>query len=333
MASDSETRCIEICVETDREAAEAVCALLSTYGDSAPVMEQVWEAADAPVIRVKTYLSAADSDQVPRIEEALWHLSQIHPISEPSVRWLSEADWLEAWRAGYTLQRIGRRVVIKPSWETHVARADEIVVELDPGQAFGTGLHPSTRLCLTALEDWVEAGDSVLDAGTGSGILAIAAAKLGAGRVLGIDIDEVALRVAEANVRANGVQDAVRLRQASLLDLGTGPASGVEVPGSRSHVVEAGGCFAGLRRLAMTERCFTLVVMNILAKVIAESAQALADCLCAGAAFIVSGIMVPQKDLVLEALAEAGLRTHEQRIDGDWIALIGRKEGRQGGKR
>ncbi len=321
MASEPSAKCIEISVETDHEAAEAVASLLSEYGDSAPVIEQVWEEAAAPVLRVKTYLSPRDSGTVRRVEEALWHLSQIHPISEPSVRWLSEADWLDAWRSGYTLQRIGRHVVIKPSWQDYLAAEGELVIELDPGLAFGTGLHPSTRLCLVALEDFLRPGDCVLDVGTGSGILAIASALLGAEQVLGIDIDEMALRVAGANVEANGVHEVVRLEQASLPCLS---ARGEECePGLSVQLRKPQACDAR----SVWRGAFVLVVINFLANVIGLSAAAISDCLRPGAMFVVSGIMVPQEDMVRPAFSEARLLIEERRIDGDWIALVGRKEG------
>ena len=300
-------KCIEISVETDNEAAEAVSAMLSEYDGSGPVVEQVWQESGCPVVRVKLFLSTRQSEAVARIEEALWHMGQLHPISEPSVRWLDEADWMEAWKARYSLQHIGRRIVIRPSWQSYQSENGEVVIQLDPGMAFGTGLHPSTRLCLRALEDWMRPGDCVLDVGTGSGILAIAAAKLGARSVVAIDIDETALQVAAENASANDTQDLIHLEQASLL-----PAS----PQTESP----------------WEGTADFLLMNILAKVVAASSERIAAHLAADGVFVVSGITQSQEEQVLQALAAAGLQIKERREEGDWVALIGGKEGRQGAK-
>src|SRR5690606_31571117 len=106
-----------------------------------------------------------------QIEEGLWFLSRIYPIPEPQIRTVREEDWAHAWKKFYKPLRVGRHILLKPSWEEVEPAADDILVELDPGMAFGTGLHPSTRLCIVALEDIVKPGDRVLDVGTGSGVL------------------------------------------------------------------------------------------------------------------------------------------------------------------
>ena len=141
-----------------------------------------------------------------QVEEALWHLRQIASIPEPQFRTVVEEEWANAWKEHFHVTRIGQRLVVKPSWREYTPQADDIVLELDPGMAFGTGLHPTTQMCLLALEKYVRGGERVLDLGTGSGILAIAAVKLGAAACLATDIDPVAVEAARANVAANGVQ-------------------------------------------------------------------------------------------------------------------------------
>jgi len=321
LPSEDSVKCIEITVETDHEVAEAVCAVFSDHSQTGPVIEEVWaDGAQMPTIRVKTFVPAEHGGSLPRIEEALWHLQQIYPFPAPTIRWLSTADWAEAWKADYTVQHIGRHIVVKPSWQPYDASSDQVVIELDPGLAFGTGLHPSTRLCLIALEDSLRPGNRVLDAGTGSGILAIAAAKLGADSVVALDIDRTALQTAQANLMRNGVERKVSLQRASLC-----PAADLEwandpPPTFRDRTSDGKG--------------FDLVLMNILARVIIQSAEAMATCLGIGGRFVVSGIIEPQEESVRQFLADAGLSVLERRTQKDWVALIGcrsdRKEYRQG---
>jgi ribosomal protein L11 methyltransferase len=320
-------KCIEITVETDNEAAEAVSAVFSEYSQSGPVVEEIWsDGVQLPTIRVKTFVPAEHGGSLPRIEEALWHLRQIYPFPAPTIRWLSPADWAEAWKTDYTVQHIGRHIVVKPCWRSHATSSDEVVIELDPGLAFGTGLHPSTRLCLRALEDNLRPGDRVLDAGTGSGILAIAAVKMGADSAVALDIDRMALETAQANLVRNGVQEKVSLRRASLCPVADSDCRNDPVPTFQDSTSVAKG--------------FDLVLMNILAKVIIQSAEAMAACLSAEGKFIISGIIEPQEESVRQALAAVGLSVSERRAQKDWVALSGcrsdlpgdRKECRQGGR-
>lgn len=217
---------------------------------------------------------------------------------------------MEAWKSDYGIQRIGCRVVIRPSWQSYTAAPDQVVIELDPSLAFGTGLHPSTQLCLVALEEYLQPGDRVLDVGTGSGILCIAAAKLGASSVVAVDIDNVALDVARENIARNSVQKVISLQRASLHPLSTS-----DQPGARVETFNALGTWNG---------AFDLLLMNIFANVIVRSAEAIAACLTADGLFIASGITEPQEHMIRQALAAAGLTVAKRRVQKDWVALIGR---------
>ncbi len=310
-------RCIEISVQTDSEAAEAVSALFNEYSQCGAVVEELWgNRPESITFRVKTFLPPEGTSTLQHIEEALWHLGQVYPIPAPSIRWLSDADWLDKWKSGYSLQQFGRHIVIKPSWQAYAAAPDDVVIELDPGMAFGTGLHPSTRLCLEALEDLVRPGHQVLDVGTGSGILAIAAAKLGAADVVALDIDPMAIQVAEENTARNGLQEKISFVQASLQGQ-TALGSAVNTP--QAFCVREGW-----------NGKFDLLMMNILAPVIAQSAREIAICLSTGGTFIVSGIIESQEGGVRQAFEQAGLHVAERRTQNDWVAWIGGKENKQG---
>lgn len=300
---------IEVSVQTDGEAAEAVSALFNRYGHGGAVTEEVRSGAAPGVVRVKAFLTPEETCNLSRLEEGLWHLAQIYPIPTLSARWLSETDWAEAWKSGYKVQRIGKRFLIKPSWQAYTPAPNEIVIELDPGLAFGTGLHPSTRLMLKGIERLTKPGARVLDVGTGSGILAIAAAKLGAAHVLAVDIDSVAIEVAHANAARNGVENVISLQRASLIF--SPPLNAAE---DGTPILDVYDAWRG---------AFDLLLMNILADVITRSAEAIAAALAVGGQFIVSGIIESQEDSVRQALVAAGLTILQRQRAKDWVALIG----------
>jgi len=282
---------LEVSVEVDYETAEAVAEVLSRYTGRGVVIEGGPDGWETEPVIVRGYLPADDQlwSVKRRIEEGLWHLGQIRPVPEPTFRMIAEEDWSEAWKKQLKVLRIGERLVIRPSWLEHSPEPEDVIIELDPGMAFGTGLHPTTQLCLCALERLVRPGLEVLDLGTGSGILAIAAAKLGAGHVAAFDSDEQAVRVARANVIQNGVSDDVTVRRGSLSD----------VP----------------------ER-YDLVVVNILARVVMKMAEAgLSERLRPGGAVVAAGITADQAAEVVAALERNGLELTDQRQRGDWVSL------------
>ena len=218
---------LEVAVTCDGEAAEAVAELLRplAHGNSV-VLEQLGAPGvpevDAlePQLTVKIFLPEEhDTPHVRRkIQEALYYLGRLYPIPEPAFRKLEDRDWAEAWKERYEPFRVGDRFWIRPSWADveGPVEADDIVLTLDPGMAFGTGLHPTTQMCLRALERLVQPGMHVLDVGTGSGILAIASAALGAAHVRAIDTDPQAATAARENVERNEVAHLVNVRLGSL---------------------------------------------------------------------------------------------------------------------
>jgi ribosomal protein L11 methyltransferase len=303
---------LEISVRCDGEGAEAVGELFNRYNSGAEGrggavvdiggFNAVGELTD-PSVTVRTYLPATEEGHAicHRIEEGLWHLAQLHPLPEPQVRELAETDWAEAWKAQYQPLRVGRRLLITPSWLSPETAPGDVVIELDPGMAFGSGLHPSTRLCLTLLEQRLQPGDTVLDLGTGSGILAIAAAKLRSGPVLARDTDEVAVQVAQENVDANSVAHLVRVEQGSL------PQPGARGPAKVGHIAQT----------------WDLILVNILADVIiALLDQGLATLLSPGGQLILSGIIHTRAADVESALQAQGLAISERWPEGDWLALL-----------
>lgn len=286
---------LEVSISVEAEVAEAVAEVLSRYAEHGVAIEAGPGGLRAGPVVVRAYLPADDQlwAQRRRVEEALWHLGQIQHIPPPDYRTVAEEDWAEAWKERMSVLHVGRHLVIRPSWLDYQAGASETIIQLDPGMAFGTGLHPTTQICLAAIEELTRPEMRVLDLGTGSGILAIAAAKLGAARVLALDTDPVAVRTARENVSANNAQGAVEVAQGSLKD----------VPGD-----------------------YDLVVVNILAKTIIDMAQAgLAERVKAGGTLVAAGILAHQASQVVAALGDQGLALVEQRQAGDWACLLARR--------
>ncbi len=316
---------IEISMAVDGEAAEAVSALFEQYGEGGAVIEEVPIPPGLPMVgggastpalakvegavslvdeavkgyearavrRVaKAFIPAGDDGRLETLRQALWHLGQVHPLPEPQVRELGPTDWAEAWKSGYQVLSIGRRLRIVPSWIPYTPGPEDVVVTLDPGMAFGTGLHPSTQLCLQALEELMRPGMRILDVGTGSGILAIAAARLGAAEVLAVDIEGVAVRTARENVAINGVGGVVRVEQGSVDEVYRGAYDGV--------------------------------LANILAEIIARLAPDLARHTARQGWLVASGIIESRLPAVERACGVAGLEVVRRWQAEDWVALEAR---------
>ncbi|MFN2222461.1 MAG: 50S ribosomal protein L11 methyltransferase [Candidatus Promineifilaceae bacterium] len=296
---------LEVSVVVDGEGAEVVAETLRPYAHgNGVVLEQRGDASSAdpdalePEVTVKVFLPG--EQDVPevrrRIEESLYHLGRLYPIPSPTFRRLEDEDWANAWRKHYHPFRVGKRLWIRPSWlEEDDSAEDDIVIAVDPGMAFGTGLHPSTQMCLRQLEALVQPGMRIMDVGTGSGILSAAAAKLGADQVLAFDTDYLAVLAAVENARRNSVSPVLRLFQGELA--------------------------------AIRPSCWNVVVVNILAPVIVDllSQSALVSYLGEDSYLVLSGIIEEQENTVVAALTASSLEVKDRMTVRDWVCLMAQK--------
>jgi ribosomal protein L11 methyltransferase len=298
---------IEVSLSVDGESGEAVAELLQRYGHQGVSIEQEdippdeWDDGEAlppERLTIRAYFPAdGRADEAKQqLETALGHMSLMYPMPKPTYRIVHDEDWAEAWKTHYHPVRIGRRLFIRPLWIQAETGPDDLVIALDPGMAFGTGTHPTTQLCLEALEDRVHPGMKVLDLGCGSGILSIGAAKLGAASVLALDIDPIAVKVTAENAEQNGVGDKITAQEGSLENVVT------------------------------SARRFDLLVVNILARVIiAMCDQHLGDVVRPGGVALFSGLIEEQADDVEAALRKTGLEPTARRQQGDWMLVEARR--------
>jgi ribosomal protein L11 methyltransferase len=298
---------LEIAVDADVEAVEAVSEILGRAAPGGTSVEPAFELVDEGLgarvdptrpATVRAYVPARDQATADRAvaaaAEALGHLQAfgLRPIGELRTRIIHESDWAEAWKAYFPVIRVGRRIVIRPTWRRHRAAPGDVVLALDPGMAFGTGLHPTTRLCLAGVESLADRGvladARVLDVGCGSGILAIAAVKLGAAGAVGVDTDPIAVEATTANARRNRIARRIRARVGSL-------PSG--------------------------EGSFDVVLANLIAGLLVPLAPALRDELRPGGTLVASGIFVDREPDVRDAFEAAGLAVSGRTAEGDWVAI------------
>jgi ribosomal protein L11 methyltransferase len=310
---------LELSVTADNEAVEAVSEVLGRFAPGGTSVEPAFALLDdglravvdpsGPAV-VRAYVAAGDGAAlraaIAGARTALGHLQafELRPIGDLEVRIVHETDWAEAWKAHFPVLRVGRRVVIRPTWRRHRRAPGDVVLALDPGRAFGTGLHPTTRLCLAGIERLADAGRlargaardgsaRVLDVGCGSGILAIAAGRLGAGEVLGVDTDPIAVEASIVNARRNRLARRLRFRQGTLPS-GVGP--------------------------------FDVVLANLIASLLVSLARPLRDELRPGGMLLASGIFMDRESEVVAALTEARLRVIDRSAEGDWVALTADRE-------
>ena len=231
------------------------------------------------------------------IESGIEYFNTLEPWSYETVavekRIIPDENWAENWKQSYHALRAGKHLVIKPSWEEYAPRDGDHIIEMDPGMAFGSGYHDTTRLCLTLLEKYLRSGQRVIDVGTGSGILALGAAFSGAGSVLAIDIDPDAVRVARENVAHHGLSDKIQVLEGDLLS-------------------------------RVSETC-DVCIANIIADIIVSSAVQLRDHIVPGGLFICSGIILERSDEIRSVLLAAEYEIVEQLSTEEWTAFCVRR--------
>ena len=302
----------EISIQTSHEATEAVADIFHDLGASGVVIEDpelinsyrrsgTWDYCDIPeeldteVVTIKAYLPVDDllDDKLRIFEDRVNRLHE-HNLDKGrgciNCREVQEEDWASSWKEYFHPVRVSDHIVIKPSWEEYLPVAGDIIIELDPGMAFGTGTHHTTAMCIRCLEDVIKPADTVFDVGTGSGILAVAAAKLGAARVRGVDLDPVAVRVAKENVAFNKVADTVEITQGDLLTGVYGKAN--------------------------------VIIANIIADIIIKMLADVKTRLAPNGMFIASGIIAERLSDVTAALLEQGFVIDKVTEEGGWVAIM-----------
>ncbi|MGJ7921425.1 50S ribosomal protein L11 methyltransferase [Neobacillus sp. LXY-4] len=308
----------EISIHTTNEAIEPISNILHEAGASGVVIEDPFELSKERVDRfgeiyqlnpddypeegviIKAYIPINSflGETVEEIKDAINNLILFNidiGKNNVTISEVNEEEWATAWKKYYNPVKISERFTIVPTWEDYSpVSSDELIIELDPGMAFGTGTHPTTVMCVQALERTVSLGDTVIDVGTGTGVLSIAAALLGAKNVTALDLDEVAVQSAILNIKLNKVKEYVNVSQNNLLDGIEGPAD--------------------------------IVVANILAEVILRFTDDVARVVKKDGYFIASGIIQQKKNQVKEAIENAGFSIEETLVMEDWVALIAKKK-------
>lgn len=295
----------QLSVDVDSEAVEAVTELFGRYGfnEGVAIEEPYVQDQDGDNLGIDTdkpftvHTYVAEEDFKPEIIEelrqALYFLGQLRGVSDVRVTSLQEQDWANAWKEHFQVHRIGDRVVIRPPWREYEPKDDDVVIVLDPGMAFGTGLHPSTRLSMLGTEEVVKPGDTVLDVGTGSGILAIAAVKLGAVKADTVDVETVAVKATAENAEANGLGDQIKV------ELGS---------------VGEGEPFWGEQ--------YDVVLANIIARVLIELSETIVAHTKPGGKIVLAGIIESREQDVIDAFQAAGATVINRRFAEDWVSLV-----------
>ncbi|WP_077367982.1 50S ribosomal protein L11 methyltransferase [Anaerosalibacter sp. Marseille-P3206] len=309
---------IEVQIKTTTEAEEVVANILYEAGVGGLAIEDPndilaftqnednWDYIDPSLLKhdfegiiIKAYFPESEDllDKIELIKQNIEKIPQYNldkGLGEVTVSEVDEKDWAETWKKYYKPKKIGEKIVIVPSWEEYEREEEDIIIELDPGMAFGTGTHETTSMCIKQLEKYIKPDYTVFDVGCGSGILSIVSAKLGAKKVIAVDIDEVPVRVSKENIELNKVSDIVDVRRGNLLDV--------------------------------VDEKADLVVSNIIAEVIVELTQGIVKYLDGNSIFIASGIIVEKMDMVKEALEKAGFQILEVDIMKDWVCIVSKLE-------
>lgn len=306
----------EVQIQGTRETEDILTGILYDWGATGLAIEDPldianlsqskkdWDFIDSSLINlqidgllIKAYFSEEEEDleeKVKNIKDAIKNhpnlKSDEHAITITRV---DENDWAESWKQYYKPIRLGEKIVIKPSWEDYEEKSEDIIIELDPGMAFGTGTHETTIMCTETLEECVKPGDTVYDIGTGSGILSIVAAKLGAKKVIGVDLDPLCVKVANENIKINNVEDIVEIKNGDLLEV--------------------------------IENKADIIVSNIIAEVIAGMTNDLKQYLNDNGTFIASGIILEKIELVEDSLIKNGFKIVEIKKTNVWACIVATK--------
>jgi ribosomal protein L11 methyltransferase len=305
---------IEVQIKTTTEAEEAVTNILYEAGvgglaieDPNDVLtfmknEDDWDYIDPSLLNqefegviIKGYFPESEDliDKIELIKQNVEKIPQYNldkGLGEVTVTEVYEKDWQDSWKKYYKPKKVGNKIVVKPSWEDYEKNADEIIIELDPGMAFGTGTHETTMMCIQKLEQYLKKDDVVFDVGCGSGILSIAAAKLGAEKVIGVDLDAVSVESSRKNVAMNNVENIVQVREGNLFDV-------------------------------IDEKA-DLIVSNIVAEIITDMTKNIKKYLNKDGIFISSGIILEKLDLVKESLESQGFVIVETYDMNDWACIV-----------
>ncbi len=303
--SNQNIKWIEISFITNGELAEALADLLGRFVSNGVVVEKMTifnphtqENEPTGEIKVAGYLPAtADLEGTrQKIEQALWYLGRISPLPQPEYRSIVDDDWMAAWKQHYQPLTVGENILILPAWKTATPGETRTTVRINPAMAFGTGTHPTTQLCLQLLEHYIKPGVELIDVGCGSGILTIAALKMGASRALAVDVDRQAVASTRENASLNDLAP-------SSYEVGTGSVQ--EILTGRFRIIQA-----------------PLVLVNILAPIIVRLFnEGLGRLVTAGGTLLLSGILLNQEADLLQAAQNAGFHLVERIADEDWVGL------------
>lgn len=304
----AEIKWLEISMVVDGELAEAIAEVMDRYTSGGVVVESGVkfmndedEGTPSGPVKVFGYLINDDKieERRQKLEEALWHLHVIKELPKPEYKPIADENWMAAWKDHYHPIPIGKKLLVLPAW---IKQEDNsrIAVKIDPSMAFGTGTHPSTQLCLELVEEYTHPGAPVIDVGCGSGILSIAAIKMGASHALAVDIDPASVKATGENAESNGVLDNIECGQGSVKEIKEGKYSIKQAP---------------------------VVLANILAPILIRLFDSgMADLVEPGGCIILAGILAEQADSVIASAGCHGLTFTEKRQSGDWVALVCRSE-------
>jgi len=294
---------IEVSIQATPEQAEAIAEIFGQFTQEGVVIEQLVEDESNSehlilqnVVNVYGYIFADENaeDKKTRLEEGLWHLSQIQALQPPKYRQIQDQDWMAAWKKHYRPLKIGDKLAILPAWADNPF-PHRIPIRINPGMAFGTGTHPTTQLCMEILEEIIAPGQYVMDIGCGSGVLSAAAVKLGAEHAFAVDISPAAVASSDETFQINGISEKAEVQQGSIAEI-------------------ISGCFDTTHAHVVTANILASVIVRLLD-------EGLAGLILPGGYLIMSGILTHQVDEVIDKTRSHGLELVKQKNIGDWAAL------------